>query len=154
MSVPRREGQSCDNQAEKDLSMRCKVIRGVAAVAAVVILHACGGITDPSDNTLEPFAGTLAVGGQNEHLFSASKNGEFEIRVTELSPTPTVFIGTAFGQVISNVCQPLFGYRNDFSQLNRASLTGPITKGSYCVFVYDSGALTETQNYTVRVSHP
>lgn len=128
--------------------------RAVAALTAVLWLNSCGGITDPSNNKVDPFPDRLVVGGTNLHPFSASKNGEFSMKLTAIAPTPNIFVGTAFGQVISGQCQPVFGYINELSQLNRSSLLGPIQKGSWCALVFDSGGLSEDITYTLEVSHP
>jgi hypothetical protein len=128
--------------------------RAAAALTAVLWLSSCGGITDPSNNKVDPFPSTLIVGGSNVHPFSASKNGEFSMKLTAIAPTPDVFVGTIFGQVANGQCQPYPGYVNQFSQLNRSSLQGPIQKGSWCAIVYDSGGLTEDITYTLEVSHP
>ena len=41
---------------------------------------------------------------------------------------------------------------NGFSTLNRDALGGPISKGNYCIVVYDSGSITTATTYTVTVS--
>ncbi len=127
-------------------------LRGLALVASWG-LASCGGISGPSENTFDFFSGTIDVGGTIAHPFSAGRTGEFEIRLTELAPA-TSLLGTAFGQVLNSNCTPLSGYSNSVSELNRTSLGGPISKGTYCVVVYDSGLVTVPVTYTVRVSRP
>ena len=135
--------------------MPARFLGAMLCVLGLVVLAACGGVTDPSDNRSTPFSGTLQVGGPaNTHEFSSSKNGEFEIRLTALSPNRNVFIGIGFGQMFGGACQQIFGYVNNFAQVDRSALAGPINKAAYCAYVFDSGALTETSTYTITVSHP
>lgn len=131
--------------------------RGLAAslfAVGFLALGACGGIVTPSSNTTDQFSGTLQLGGSNSHTFSVQKSGEFDIRLTALAPASTTFVGVAFGQVFNTACQILPGYQYDFAQLNRTALAGPISKGTYCAVVYDSGRLTQVVTYTLAVSRP
>ena len=125
----------------------------VAVLSLVGALSACGGISSPSTNKVQDFAGTLPVGGSTSYPFSASKTGEFFVTVTELG-NRTLTIGTGLGEVVNSQCQPLAGYVQPFSRWNQQALGGPISKGSYCVVVYDPGTLVAAITYTVRVSHP
>lgn len=130
--------------------------RLVAALLALCVLPlgACGGISSPSNNVTDQFSGTLQLGGTNSHVFSVQKPGEFDIRLTALAPTANAIVGVAFGQVINSACEILPGYQNNFAQLNRTALAGPISKGTYCVVVFDSGLLTQVVTYTLAVSRP
>jgi hypothetical protein len=124
------------------------VIVGLAGV-----LSACGGINSPSQNQVQDFPGTLLVGGSNIHQFSASKTGEFFVTVTALGDR-TLTIGTGLGQMVSGGCAPISGFTQSFSRWNQQSIGGPISKGSYCLIVYDPGLLLAPLTYTVQVSHP
>ena len=130
--------------------------RLAAALLALCVLPlgACGGISSPSSNTTEQFSGTLQLGGTISHVFSVQKPGEFEMRFTALAPTANAVVGVAFGQVLSSACEILPGYQNNFAQLNRSALAGPISKGTYCAVVFDSGLLTQAVTYTLAVSRP
>jgi hypothetical protein len=117
------------------------------------VLGACGGISSPSKNQTQDFAGTLQVGASNSHPFNTSKTGEFTITITDMSDR-TLIIGTALGQMISGGCSPQTGWVQPYSRWNQQALGGPIQKGSYCAIVYDSGTLTAPMNYTLHVSFP
>lgn len=115
---------------------------------------ACGGIIDPSKNTVEPFTGTLQVGGTNTHNYSQDRNGEVEVTVTSVTPSPVNgTIGLALGQVLSGSCNPLAGYVAT-GVVNRKVQFGILNKGSYCLVVFDPGVLTVAVAYAVNVSHP
>jgi len=125
----------------------------VLAVAGLVAVN-CGGITDPSKNTIEPFSGTLPVGLSVEHRFSASKNGEISVKLTALAPTSNGLVGLAWVQAANDgACTPTT-YQQTFAQLNVPAIAGAIPSGKYCIIVYDIGQFTVPQTYTIAVSHP
>lgn len=126
----------------------------VLAVAGLITLS-CGGINDPSKNTVDPFTGTLAVGGQAEHRFSASKTGEISVKITALAPTSNTFVGLIWAQATNDgTCTNAFLQQNNFAQLNIPAISGPVVSGRYCIIVYDVGAFTVPQTYTLTISHP
>ena len=134
--------------------MRIRFIAAAAFVFAVLASISCGGITDPSKNTTETFTGTVAPGGNGAvHSFNVSNTGEFSVKVPAMTPTFNSFFGTFLGIVQSGNCS-LF-QQNTLSIVGSQSLTGPIfQKGTYCVFLFDVGTMTTSENYTLTVSHP
>jgi hypothetical protein len=131
--------------------MRVRFAAAVLAMAGLLSVS-CGGIIDPSKNTVEPFSGTLApLGGTVFHI-QIGNTGEFSVKITAMSPTPTSIVGAqwAFGANCEQVLQ-----QNGFATLNTPALGGVIQqKGSYCLTIYDVGALSVAQTFTVTVSHP
>ena len=128
-----------------------------ALVVAGLIASGCGGIVDPSKNTVDTFTGTLQIGGSAAHAFSASKTGEISVKVTALSPVSNTFIGLIWAQAASDGnCGGNIGVlqQNNFAQMNIPAISGQILSGKYCLFVYDVGAFTVAETYTVTVSHP
>ena len=131
-----------------------KSLAAALLLILVFLTSACNKVTEPSKNKQEDFSGTLQPGGSQSWAFTVSNGGEYEVTLIALSPVQNTFLGTGFGQLQSNsACQPS-GFPNNFSQLNVPSLGGPISKGRWCVYVFDPGSLTATESYTVRVSHP
>jgi hypothetical protein len=130
-------------------------IRGfVAAAITALIVSGCGGITSPSDNVITPHSGTIEVlGSDNPIQFSASKNGEFFVTLTALSPDSTATIGMNFGQQTSGGCAFI---SQAPAIVGRQALGGRIDKGNYCVQVFDPGLVTLSgpQTYTIRISTP
>jgi hypothetical protein len=122
-----------------------------ALCLAGLIAASCGGVIDPSKNTVENISGTLAPGGLNQHEFS-SKSGEYSIKITALSPVSNIFMGVAYGPVSNGVC--VITQSNPFAQLNLTALAGQIGSGRFCVHIYDVGGLTQTSTYTLAISHP
>jgi hypothetical protein len=121
-------------------------------VCLASLAAACGGISSPSKNNTQDFSGTLSPQGSAQHDFSVGKSGEFFITVTDLSDR-TLTVGTALYEFVNGGCAPT-GFVQPFSRWNQQALGGPISKGTYCLVVYDPGVLTAPLNYTVRVSYP
>jgi hypothetical protein len=127
------------------------------AFVIAVSLAACGGVTDPSQNTQESKSGTITPGNGSfvSIPFSVSKTGELTITVTTMTPTiPTsTYFEVGFGTNVSNSCQPI--QLNQFSTVGVAAISGyPVTPGSYCAFLIDEGLFTTTENFTMVISHP
>jgi hypothetical protein len=136
--------------------------RRTAAAVAVVLLSvlasACSGVVDPSKNVTDPFSGTIPVQGTGPgHAFSTSKTGEYTVKVTVLSPSSGSFFGSVLAQGPTNgSCSgqlPIL-QQNSFGTINTPVLGGAIIPGNYCVFLFDIGAFTQPQTYTLTVSHP
>ena len=112
----------------------------------------CGGITDPSKNTVESFSGTIGVGGSALHQFSSSK-GEISVKVTALAPTSNATVGLIWTQASGDgTCSALL--QQAFAQLNVPAISGVIISGRYCIGIQDVGQFAVPQTYTVAVSHP
>ena len=123
----------------------------VLAFAGIVTLS-CGGINDPSKNTVETFSGTLEVGGLKVHSFSASKAGEISVKLTALAPTSNAALLLSWTQASGDSCGGLL--QQNFAQLNVPAIAGAIISGRYCIVVQDIGAIAVPQTYTISVSHP
>ena len=131
-------------------------VRAAALIVSALVWSAtsgCGGVVDPSRNVIDNFSGTiLEQGGAVVHDFD-TRRGEFEVRITAVSPA-VAFLGVTWGRLQNSNCA--FEYTNNFAVPNNVALFGPVqANGRHCVAVYDSGGLvTEPTTYTVRVSHP
>ena len=140
----------------RPLMSMCARCAGAAVLAvAGAITLGCHGITSPSNNTVEPFSGTLEPKGLFGHFFSVGKTGEYTVKLTALAPTPNALVGLALtaGNNDGTCTQALF-QQNNFSSLNVQALGGQIFSGKYCVLIYDVGTITVAQTYTITVSHP
>jgi hypothetical protein len=139
--------------------MPVRYAAAAAIVAAALMTVRCGGIVDPSKNTVETFTGTLAIGGSAVHPFSSSKNGEISVKVTALSPTSNTFVGLLWSEALSDgACStqsvgPVAG-QNNFVQVNVPGISGISRQLRYCIMIYDVGTFTVPQTYTMTVSHP
>jgi hypothetical protein len=137
-------------------------VRFAAALAvAGLISMSCGGITDPSNNTVDTFTGAFSPGSfdPSGHKFVAANGGELTVEITALAPIISSYVGLIWAQTSSDGnCNPLnmgptLAQVN--AQLNVPAISGAqIVSGTYCIFVYDAAGLPGTETYTVRVSHP
>lgn len=115
----------------------------------------CGGIVDPSKNTVESFSGTIQPGGAFAHRFSASKTGEIAIKVVTLTPVSSAFVGVQWVQGSSDGnCNGGILQNNQFATANLTAVSGQIISGNYCVVMYDPVGYTQPENYSITVSHP
>jgi hypothetical protein len=130
------------------------VLRGAAAALTIAGLFTigCGGVTDPSKNQVKTFSGVLQPGGPRFwQTITINNSGEYSVKITALSPTPTAVLGVGWYQ--GGNCE--FWVFENYATLNTTALSGPIyQKGTYCVSVFDIGGLTVAQNFTITVSHP
>jgi len=129
--------------------------RFTAAIAVAALLSfACGGVTDPSKNTIEQFSGTVPVAGVSQvKTFNVSNTGEITMILTSLTPFTNVALGVIFAQASSTGCDVLL-QQNPFAFLNSTAISTSIIKGSYCVYLYDANGLTAPENFTLSISHP
>jgi hypothetical protein len=125
----------------------------VAICTASLVVSGCGGVSDPSKNTIRDFEATIPPLEGRVHEFDASRNGEYSATIIALSPTQSALLSIALGGVANGACNPYLGSVG-VTGINRPGLSGPISKGHYCIQVYDEGRLTAPQTYTLRISHP
>ena len=128
-------------------------LRLAAAALAVAGLAAagCGGVTEPSKNTVEDFPIVLNPGGRQCRPVTVNNGGEYSVKITALSPTPTATLGVGWYQ--GGNCE--FAIFENFASLNLPAVSGAVVqKGAYCVGVFDVGTIAVAQNVTVSVSHP
>jgi hypothetical protein len=119
---------------------------------AAVLAGGCGGVIDPSQNQVDEKTGTIAPGGLVFQPFSVSKNGEFEIRITNLNNADAL-LHMAYGPDTGGCTGASLGEK--YLQLNQAGFGGLIQKGNYCVYLRDDLlALKAESPYTLRISHP
>ena len=117
-----------------------------------VLATGCGGVIDPSQNQIDTPSGVIAPGGLVIERFSVRKNGEFEIRITNLN-NADAFLHMAYGPDAGGCTGGSLG--DAYRQLNQAGFGGPISKGDYCVYLRDDLlALKAESPYTLRISHP
>ena len=135
--------------------------RRSAVLLIALLVSACGGFTDPSNNQTETFSGTVQPLGATSHQYTVSNSGEFTISVTAITPG-NVFLGVGYGQPAANGnCGLIQNNVINQSQVGKTALSGQILiKGQYCVAILDPAllaniaALPVPETYTVQVKHP
>ena len=125
----------------------------IAIACAGLMAAGCGGITDPSKNTVDNVTGTLQVGGANVHPFTSSKTGELAVKLTALAPTSSAVVGLLWTQATNDgTCGGVL--QQAFAQLNVPAISGPVSSQRYCIVVQDVGSIAVPQTYTLAISHP
>jgi hypothetical protein len=135
--------------------MRSRFRAALVLAAAGALSVSCGGIVDPSQNKVETFPGTIAVGGFGPvHPFSASKTGEISVKITALSPSSGTLVGIQWAQASSaGACDGQVLLRS-VAQLNIPAISNQIFSGNYCIQLFDAGYFSVAQTYMLSVSHP
>ena len=119
---------------------------------AVLAAAGCDGVIDPSQNTVEPFPGTIDPLGTVVHQFTVSKTGEFEIKITALSNADAILL-MAYGPESGGCTGQTLG--SAYRQLNQSGFGGLIQPGRYCAYLQDDrGTLRGPTTYTLSISHP
>jgi len=139
--------------------MRSMMLRLLLVPIAAVAVG-CSGDIDNLPTTPDPvfvtetFSGTLNInGGVTQNVFTGA-TGAVSSTLTSLGDNPPAKVGFSMGTLGSTgVCTPVLV--NDNAVVN-STLAGTVSTlaGSLCVRVYDTGALTETVNFTFTVTHP
>ena len=119
---------------------------------ATLLTGACGGVTDPSKNTIRNFDGMLQPLGRNLHDFNVGRSGEVDVKITALSNADAI-LRVSYGQ---GNCNNAVLLNAGFRQLNNIGVGGPVfSEGPHCAVIEDAlGALSAPATYTLRVSHP
>jgi hypothetical protein len=134
--------------------MRFRLSAAFMLALAGAFTISCGGIVDPSQNTVETFSGTVQPGSARAHAFSSSKTGEIQIKMVTLTPASVPYLGVQWVQGDGTNCNGGIMQANAAVPANSTAISGQIISGSYCVIVYDSIGLSQPANYSVTVSHP
>jgi hypothetical protein len=139
------------------MRVRRETVIGAAALAfAGFITISCGGVNEPSNNTVTTLTLTVqARGGQsNLATFPVSNTGEYSVKVTGSNPTFSSQFLLTVGIGDASSCGTLL---QSLTSVNGVALGGAVVqKGTYCVYVNDIGN-TFTQapiTFTVQASHP
>lgn len=124
-------------------------------LAAIALVAAFGAINTLSNGSTPKvattFEGSVAHQSVTAHSFTVERPGAVEVRLTGLRPAPTTKIGLGLGTPTS-AGNCALAEADDSTQVN-GSITGKLRKGTYCVAIYDSGAIAdEPIDYTVSVT--
>lgn len=130
------------------MPLRLVVILGLAGLLSV----ACE-LSTPSNNKVDEITGIIPKAGSDFREFDVTKNGELQVTMTSLVPTPSASLGMAVGQPSGGSCILIAGYLAPMVA-NRTQEFGFLNKGRYCLFLYDTGAMTIDTAYTGKISHP
>jgi hypothetical protein len=135
--------------------------RHVAALALMALCCGCSSIKDlfssstPSSstgNSTQSFTGTVSVGGSSFFTFTVTQAGKVNVTLTTLGGTSPVGlgIGTPNG---STSCQVTTSSQSTTAG-SSPQVSATETAGTYCVSVFDAGALAASTTFSVTIDHP
>jgi hypothetical protein len=128
----------------------------MALLLAVGAVACSGGTPTAPTSTLTPqtelFSGTLAAGGFRFYSFNVTDTSHVTAMLASVSaggPALDTPLGLAFGRPAGTDCATAE------ATVTASSLTAQLsavkTAGIHCVRVYDTGALTGTVNFAIRI---
>jgi len=129
--------------------------RGLVCIAAVAAASACGSDTPTSPTTAtttspvtETWTGIVGPGGTASHSFSTTLSGTVSVTLT--SSDAPLGLGVGVPRTVNGGC------RLTTSQVDAPGLTVsvPADAGSYCVQVFDDGAVVKQASFAVQIVHP
>jgi hypothetical protein len=132
---------------------------GVAVAALVVLSTGCNDIKNlfssapgspSSTSSPQSFTGTLAVGGASIFTFTVAQAGTVNVTLTALGGSSPVGLGIGTPNGTSS-CQ-LSASSQSTTAGASPQLTAKETAGTYCVSVFDTGALAAATTFAVSVS--
>ena len=125
-------------------------MRSVMGMLLMVAIAGCSdSLTEPTMS--ESFAGTLAAGGTVGHEFTVIEPGDVLVTYESLAGSTATFgggVGTPDG---TGACVLQAVSESVTEGLALAAVAE--TAGTYCVVLYDLGALTAAIEYSLTVAH-
>ena len=126
-----------------------------AAWIAGILLAAFGAITTLSSGSnpklAATFEGSIAHEGVSAHSFTVQREGSVEVTLTDLRPAPNTKVGLGLGTPTAAGNCALVEAMDSTEVSGR--IGGTLRKGTYCIAIYDSGAVAaEPLDYTVSVT--
>jgi hypothetical protein len=143
-----------------------RLIRSAAIAAALCLAGTgCSSTTAPSETnshiaelvfSLQTYAGTLDVGGSGFYSIVVSQEGPVSLTLAAVQ-TPgggalTTPLGIGIGVPSGTTCKR--STSQSAAPSLAAQLTTTLIPGTYCVAVYDAGALTSAVNFAMRIRYP
>lgn len=107
--------------------------------------------TTPSVTVTESFTGTVIAKGAVTFPFAVSAAGTVTAVYSAITPNSSQVLGLALGTWNGTSCGVIIA--NDAATTNVTVAGATTAAGNLCVRVYDVGKLTETQTFTLLVTH-
>ena len=122
-----------------------------AALCLTLMSVGCSSSATSPDPVTESFSGTLKASSNAWHSFTTSDSGSILIQLTALGQ-PTIAVGLGLGVVSGSTCS--LQYVQEGVTLTTQWATSVGDKGTYCLAIYDMGAVNSSTTYTLRITHP
>ncbi len=127
--------------------------------APLVLLAGCGSsddnVTAPTPlapaNVTEEFSGSVDVERSAVHPFPVPSRSTITVTLVTVGPLSTLAVGLGVGTWDGTNCTLVAA---DNNAREASALSGTVEPANYCAAIFDSGNLTQTITYTVRVQRP
>ncbi len=102
----------------------------------------------------DTFSGTVNRNGATSHPFpiTSTAGGPVTATLKTVSPDTSAVVGMSLGTWNGTACQAVIS--NDRATVSASILGQATSTGTLCVRIFDSGSLSEGQDYEVIVVHP
>jgi hypothetical protein len=127
-----------------------------AALSGMACDDASSTPTSPSATSpvTETFSGQLSVGGTASRSFTSATSGTATLTLTQIGPPADVTVGFGIGipQADGAGCHLTQSLQTGASPTPQFTVT--VEAGSYCVRLFDTGALTSQVAFSVTIVRP
>lgn len=136
--------------------------RSVLLVSGLLILAiamaACGDATTPTAPTTSPvtetFSGQFIPGGGASRAFTAASSGTVSLTLTSITLATGATAGFGIGIPQANNAGCLLNQVVQAAGSATPQITATVEAGTYCVRVYDTGALTVPVAFSITIVRP
>lgn len=135
--------------------------RHVVALALMALCCGCSSIKDlfssstpstGSSSSSQSFTGTVSVGGFSFFTFTVAQAGKVDVTLTSLGGASPVGLGVGTPNGTTSCQVTTSSQSTTAGSSPQVSVTE--TAGTYCVSVFDAGALAAATTFAVTVAHP
>jgi hypothetical protein len=134
--------------------------RSLVALALMALCCGCSSIKDlfssstptSAGSSTQSFTGTVAVGGSSFFTFTVAQAGKVDVTLTSLGGSSPVGLGIGTPNGTSS-CQVTTSSQSTTAG-SSPQVSATETVGTYCVSVFDAGALAASTTFAVSVAHP
>ena len=128
----------------------------VVSLLAAVACDDASTATSPTTTSpvTETFVGQVSVGGAASRSFGAASAGTAAITLTQIGPPAGVTVGLGVGIPQSGGAGCYLTQTVQAGASSAPQLTVPVEAGTYCVRLFDTGALTSPVAFNVTIVRP
>jgi len=134
--------------------------RSLVALALMALCCGCSSIKDlfssstptSAGSSTQSFTGTVSVGGSSFFTFTVAQAGKVDVTLTSLGGSSPVGLGVGTPNGTTSCQVTTSSQSTTAGSSPQVSVTE--TAGTYCVSVFDAGALAASTTFAVSVAHP
>lgn len=102
----------------------------------------------------ETFSGQFVAGGSAARAFTAASSGTVSLTLTQIGPPADVVVGFGIGIPQSNGSSCFLTQTMQAGASTVPQITVPVEAGTYCLRLYDTGALVSPVAFSVTIVRP